>query len=136
MNLPIAEKVHQAKGWDAQMRELMLAGSSLAVLPEALRVAQFEVQGCESQVWLNCKIQSAGTLSITAWSTSKVIRGLLALMLEALQNCNVEEVLQFDMQAYMQQLGLERHLSQSRNSGLRAVMQHIQQQCRLYSQQP
>ncbi|GAB3023921.1 SufE family protein [Bowmanella dokdonensis] len=125
----LQDRLLGAKGWDEQMRELMLGSRQLAVLPEPDRQAEYELQGCESQVWLKCQI-SDGRLHLWAWSTSKIVRGLLAVMFEPLQDNSPEFVCQFDMASYLQSLGLARHLSQSRSNGLQAVMEEIRRNCR------
>ncbi|AWL11596.1 Sulfur acceptor protein CsdE [Saliniradius amylolyticus] len=110
------------------MRQLMLAGKQLAPLTPSEQCDDNEVSGCESQVWL---ILGGDThaVQLRAYSTSKIIRGLLAVLMEPLQGQSVEKIQAFDSQAYLQLLGLERHLSQSRASGLNAVVKAIQYRC-------
>ncbi len=103
----------------------MLAGKHLPILPEDLRTAEHEVQGCESQVWLQVSTHQ-GQIQLQAFSASKIVRGLLALVCEALAGKTSEQVKAFDLPAYLAEINLERHLSQSRNNGLHQVMQAIQ----------
>ncbi|MDF2177087.1 SufE family protein [Aliiglaciecola sp. CAU 1673] len=123
-NLPLKAALQQAKGWDAVMRELMLASLSLAVLADSERTEDKLLAGCESQVWLDVTI-SHDRVTLRAFSPSKVIRGLLTVMFEPLQGQPVALVCGFDMEDYLEQLGLARHLSPSRGNGLKAVMTAI-----------
>ncbi|MEC7468874.1 MAG: SufE family protein, partial [Pseudomonadota bacterium] len=50
--LPLAQQLALAKGWDNMLRQLMLAGKLLAVLPVERRNDDNEVKGCQSRVWL------------------------------------------------------------------------------------
>lgn len=105
----------------------MLAGKQLPVLPEAQRIAEYEVKGCESQVWLLVKTEQ-DQIQFQAFSPSKIVRGLLALICEALAGKSPEQISAFDLQSYLAEINLERHLSQSRNNGLHQVMQAILRQ--------
>jgi cysteine desulfurase / selenocysteine lyase len=128
--LPLAQKIKAAQGWDSVYREIMIAGKELNRLPVHLQVAEYEVNGCESQVWLSCEVKNQH-LHLQGDSPSKIVRGLLAIIFEVLQGQNVQSIAVFDMAAYLQQLGLSRHLSPSRGNGLLAVVQFIKLQCEL-----
>jgi cysteine desulfurase/selenocysteine lyase len=128
--LPLAQKIKTAQGWDSVYREIMIAGKKLIRLPVHLQVTEYEVNGCESQVWLSCEVKEQ-QVYLQGDSPSKIVRGLLAIIFEVLQGQNVQSIAVFDMAAYLQQLGLSRHLSPSRGNGLLAVVQFIQRQCKL-----
>ncbi|GGO72524.1 SufE family protein [Bowmanella pacifica] len=121
----LADRLRQTTGWDAQMRELMLAGRHLPAPSDALCQAENEVPGCESQVWLSCALDEGGVLSIQAWSNSKIVRGLLVVLLDYVQSHAVTQIPSLDLANYLSTLGLGRHLSQSRSNGLNAVMSAI-----------
>jgi cysteine desulfurase/selenocysteine lyase len=128
--LPVAQKIKAAQGWDSVYREIMMAGKELNRLPVHLQVAEYEVNGCESQVWLSCEVKEQ-QVHLQGDSPSKIVRGLLAIIFEVLEGRNVQSIAVFDMAAYLQQLGLSRHLSPSRGNGLFAVVHFIQLQCEL-----
>ncbi|WP_438863035.1 SufS family cysteine desulfurase [Neptunicella sp.] len=120
----IAVAVGQAQGWDEKYRQIMLAGKSLTKIDDDKKTPEYEISGCESQVWLEIKIQQ-GKVQFNADSNSKIVRGLLALIFEALNAQSQDYIQLFDLPDYLQQLGLSRHLSPSRSNGLLAVIQHI-----------
>lgn len=126
--LPLGQKIKAARGWDNVYRQIMLAGKALQPLPLHLKVAEQEIVGCESQVWLSCEVV-AQQIYLQGDSPSKIVRGLLAIIFEALEGQTVQDVAVFDMHSYLQELGLSRHLSASRGNGLLAVVQRIQQLC-------
>lgn len=125
---PLAAKIRAAKSWDETYRQIMLAGKSLSLIQSAHRTTEYEVFGCESQVWLCCEFKQ-DELTISAYSPSKIVRGLLAIMFEPIQGLSRQQVETFDMQSYLAELGLAKHLSQSRGNGLSAVMSRIKQFC-------
>lgn len=130
--LPLAGKIKQVRGWDQVYRQIMLAGRDLSRLPTELQCAETAVFGCESQVWLKCQLID-NTLSLHGDSPSKIVRGLLAIIFEVLRGKTPEQVMAFNIQEYLAELGLANHLSQSRGNGLLAVLQKIQQFCESHS---
>ena len=132
--LPIAAAIKQAKGWDLTYRQLMLAGKDLVRLDDQLKSSATEVQGCESQVWVSCQFDN-NQLLLAGDSPSKIVRGLLAVIFEVLATKSPQQVLAFDLPAYLEQLSLGKHLSQSRGNGLTAVVSKITAYCEHYAKQ-
>ncbi|WP_416304902.1 SufS family cysteine desulfurase [Neptunicella sp. SCSIO 80796] len=120
----IAHNVQQAKSWDDKYRQIMLAGKSLTKIDSSKKIPAYEVSGCESQVWLESQ-QTAGIFEFSADSNSKIVRGLLAIVLAAVNKHSAETIRQFDLTNYLRELGLNRHLSPSRTNGLLAVIEQI-----------
>ncbi|WJG07926.1 SufS family cysteine desulfurase [Aliiglaciecola sp. LCG003] len=119
--LPLATSIQKARGWDGVYRQIMLAGKVANRLPVDERIDANEIQGCESQVWLSANRDDKGVLQFRFDATGKIVRGLLAIMLEPMQNKTADFIKLFDTKNYLQRLGLSRHLSASRGNGLAAV---------------
>jgi len=118
ISLPLASKVATARGWDTTMREIMLASKSLPVLNESFRIAENKVGGCLSDVWI-----AKSDSGVMAWSDSKIIRGVLAVLLEKANSQNNQD--ETDYEAYLTSLGMARYLSESRTSGIRHVINRL-----------
>ena len=127
---PIAESIKQAKSWDQTYRQLMFAGKGLVRLQDQYKTENAAVHGCESQVWIRC-FMDEGKLHLEGDSPSKIVRGLLAVVFEALSGKTVNQVLVFDLADYLKKLYLGKHLSQSRGNGLTAVVDKIIEFCEL-----
>lgn len=125
-SLPLAQQLALAKGWDNMLRQLMLAGKQLAVLPVERRNDDNEVKGCQSRVWLTLSDDTLPTCSMLAWSDSKIIRGVLAIIQEKVNTLSPDDLRQFDFRAYFSAIGLDRYLSQSRANGIKDVVARIQ----------
>ncbi|TRY32580.1 SufS family cysteine desulfurase [Aliiglaciecola sp. M165] len=121
----IAETLLAARGWDAVYRQIMLAGKQLQRLDASLKTPQNEVFGCESQVWLKATLHSNQTMSFEADATGKIVRGLLAILIEPIQNQPKIFIAQFDFKKYIEHLSLSQHLSDSRGNGIMAVVKTI-----------
>ncbi|WP_293749227.1 SufS family cysteine desulfurase [uncultured Paraglaciecola sp.] len=132
ISAPLALSIKQAKSWDQTYRQLMLAGKGLDRLQDQFKTDNSAVHGCESQVWIRCLIQD-NKLMIAGDSASKIVRGLLAVIFEALSGKTPDQVLTFNLADYLDTLHLGKHLSQSRGNGLSAVVDKIFEFCRLHS---
>ncbi|TKB04188.1 SufE family protein [Alteromonas portus] len=117
--LPLASSLANSKGWDDFTRTLMLAGKSLTPLPLDERTAETAIEGCESPVWLAYLTEQD---SVMAYSPSKVIRGVLAVLLEKANALTGEQRRNFDFEDYLSRCQLERYLSQSRGNGIKSVI--------------
>ncbi|MEP1446717.1 MAG: SufS family cysteine desulfurase [Paraglaciecola sp.] len=129
---PIAESIQRAKSWDQTYRQLMLAGKSLTRLEPQYKTERSAVHGCESQVWLRCSLEQ-GKLVLNGDSPSKIVRGLLAVIFEALSGKTTHQVLEFNLAEYLTSLDLGKHLSESRGNGLSAVVNKIVAYCQLHT---
>jgi cysteine desulfuration protein SufE len=124
--LPLGQSVATAKGWDGATRAIMLAGKKLVALPESARTEDALVPGCESKVWVACLYsQDTSELVIAAYSPSKIIRGVLAVLLEKANSLSDEQRKAYDFEQYMNACNLQRHLSQSRGNGILSVLRRL-----------
>ena len=78
-----------------------------------------KVEGCESPVWLATSDEQG---NLMAYSPSKVIRGVLAVLLEKANELTPQQRSEFDFERYLSRCQLERYLSQSRGNGIKSVI--------------
>ncbi|WP_207262610.1 SufE family protein [Pseudomonas sp. GW101-3H06] len=129
MSLPVEavnalEAFQKAPGWEQRTRLLMQWGERLPALNDVDMCEANRVHGCESQVWLVGELQN-GRWLFRANSDARLIRGLVALLLARVNGLSAAELQQVDLADWFNQLGLGRHLSQSRSNGLNAVLQRM-----------
>jgi len=121
----IIDRFSGVKSWDARHREIMLLGKTLPRLSSDLRSDETLIEGCESAAWLQIKLSDEQKYQLCADSDAKVIRGLLVIVLAALNDKTAEQIRVFDLDTYFKQLGLIQHLSPSRGNGLLAIVKKI-----------
>ncbi len=109
------------------LRQVMLAGKSLLADSPAIQTDANKVVGCEAAVWMGVTKADSGKRIYSAYSPAKIVRGLLAIILEKANALAPAEQQTFDYQAYLAEIGLQRFLSPSRQNGLAAVIRRIQQ---------
>jgi len=121
----IIDKFLKVKGWDSRHREIMLLGKKLERLDTNLRDDESLINGCESLAWLVSSKTSQGIFHFKADSDAKIIRGLLVIVLAAFNGKTADQIIEFDIKAYFERLGLMQHLSPSRGNGVLAIVNKI-----------
>ncbi|MEZ4466667.1 MAG: SufE family protein [bacterium] len=119
--------------WEDRYAYLIELGDALPTLPEGIKVPANLVVGCMSQVWLVADLDAENRLQIQADSDARIVRGLIAVLLVALQARTPAEVLATDVEALFTRLGLDRHLSLNRRNGFAAMVQRARSYARLAS---
>lgn len=120
----IVSKMQTLSGWEQRYRQVIQWGKKLPSLNEELRDDKVTVAGCESQVWLLGE-QVEEKWQFAADSDARIVRGLIAIALAALNNKTSEQIQGFDIDGYFESLGLIEHLSPSRGNGLKAIVDQI-----------
>jgi cysteine desulfuration protein SufE len=110
--------------WEDRYRYVIELGKSLPVMPDDGRVPENIVHGCQSQVWIRHHVRD-GRLVFELDSDALIVRGLIAIVLAALDDKTPEELLAVDVDALFDELALKRHLSPSRGNGLSAMVERI-----------
>lgn len=119
--LPIASAIQKAQGWDNQYRQLLLASKSLKTLSPDLRTDANAVFGCESALWIGLEHDT-----LCAYSQSKIIRGILALILEKVAQLGEQSnPAQFDYFEYLTELNLTPFFSIGRRDGVQNAISAI-----------
>jgi len=121
------DKLLTLRDWNARYREIMLQGKQLQSLAEHLKTDANRVKGCESNTWLLYELGQDQRIQLRADSDARIIRGLLALILDLFHNKTAQQIQDIDIESIFNQLSLQRHLSPSRGNGIRAVVDKIYQ---------
>lgn len=116
--------------WEDKYRQLIMLGKQLPPLPADLKQADIEIAGCENRVWLGHTRQADGTLHFYGDSEGRIVRGLLAILLTAVEGKTAQQLLQQDPLTLFDTLGLRTQISASRSQGLDALAAAVLQAAR------
>jgi len=115
--------------WEDKYKYIIDLGKSLPEFDESWRTPERLVKGCQSSVWIQPGSEQDSAkgevLTFSVDSDAIIVRGLLGLVLAALDHKTPQEILDFDITAYFEELDLERHLSPTRGNGLRSIVSRI-----------
>ena len=120
----IRETLDFLDDWEARYQYIIDLGKSLPEMPVSDRTDESVVRGCQSQVWLTSH-REGDRLWFQADSDAFIVKGLLGVILAAYNGQTSASVLAFDIDGYLDQLDLLRHLSSTRSNGLRAMIDRI-----------
>jgi cysteine desulfuration protein SufE len=103
---------------DDRYRLLIDLGRSLEPMPDALKTEATLVRGCSAAVWVYPTQRQDGTLHFLADSNAAITKGIIALVLMAVQDRGPEEILAADIEAALAPFELGRQLSSNRTQGI------------------
>ncbi|MGY8836246.1 MAG: SufE family protein [Enterobacterales bacterium] len=123
----VTESIKNAPAWQQKYREIMLLGKTLPVLADVLKTDDALVPGCESKVWMFVEFDlTENTLVVIADSDTRIVKGLLAIILALYNGLTPEQVVNKNAYEEFEKLGLISHLSASRGNGIKAMVDKIQ----------
>ncbi|MBF6635856.1 cysteine desulfurase sulfur acceptor subunit CsdE [Rouxiella silvae] len=122
----LIEKFSDYRQWEDRYRQLVMLAKVLPPLDASLKTAAIELSGCENRVWLGYERMENGGIHFYGDSEGRIVKGLLAVLLTAVEGKKPEEILSRDPLALFDTLQLRQQLSSSRASGLAALSQGVQ----------
>jgi cysteine desulfuration protein SufE len=103
---------------DERYRLLIDLGRALEPMPEALKTDATLVRGCSASVWVYPTRLPGGRLHFLADSNAAITKGIVALVLLAVQDRSPEEIAGADIEGALARFGLEKQLSSNRTQGI------------------
>ena len=119
----IIEEFEFFDDWTGRYQYLIDLGRKLPPLAPEDMTATNKVDGCQSQVWIVVS-GDATRLDLRAASDSAIVSGLIALLLRVYSGHSAREILDTDP-AFINAIGLGKHLSPTRSNGLAAMVKTI-----------
>src|SRR3990167_4409203 len=99
-------------------RLLIDLGRALDPMPDALKTDATLVRGCSASVWVYPVPREDGQLHFLADSNAAITKGIVALVLAAVQDRTAAEVAEMDIAAALPPFDLTRQLSSTRTQGV------------------
>jgi cysteine desulfuration protein SufE len=112
---------------DDRYRLLIDLGRALEPMPEALKTDATLVRGCSAAVWVYPTAPSDGRLHFLADSNAAITKGIIALVLLAVQDRTPDQILASDVEAALAPFDLGRQLSSNRTQGIPNMIALIRQ---------
>ncbi len=112
---------------DDRYRLLIDLGRQLEPMPDALKTDATKVRGCASSVWVYPRRSEDGRLHFLADSNAAITKGIVALILAAVQDRPAEEVARMDVAAALAPFDLARQLSANRTPGIPSMIELVRE---------
>ena len=103
---------------DDRYRLLIDLGRALEPMPDALKTDATLVRGCSASVWVYPVPQADGRLHFLADSNAAITKGIVALVIAAVQDKPAAEVAAMDVAEALAPFDLKNQLSSNRTQGV------------------
>ena len=119
---------------DAEDRYRLLIdlGRQLEPMPNALKTEATKVRGCSASVWVY-PTASDGRLHFLADSNAAITKGIVALILSAVQDRAATEVARMDIGETLAPFELKKHLSANRTQGVPNMIALVKETAERYA---
>jgi cysteine desulfuration protein SufE len=120
---------------DERYRLLIELGRELDPMPDALKTDATRVRGCSASVWVYPTLLEDGSLHFFADSNAAITKGIVALVLSAVQDKPAGKVAQTDITAALEPFDLKNQLSSNRTQGVPNMIALIRDTARRYTRE-
>ncbi len=103
---------------DDRYRLLIELGRALDAMPDALKTDATLVRGCSASVWVYPVGGDASALHFLADSNAAITKGIIALVLSAVQDKSAADILAMDVAQALAPFDLKNQLSSNRTQGI------------------
>ena len=118
---------------DERYRLLIELGRELDAMPDALKTDATKVRGCSASVWVYPTKLDDSSLHFLADSNAAITKGIVALVLSAVQDKPAAEVAKTDIAAELAPFDLKNQLSSNRTQGIPNMIALIRQTAARYA---
>lgn len=129
----IAEEYEFLEG-DERYRLLIELGRELDPMPDALKTEATQVKGCSAAVWVYPTRQE-GNLHFLADSNAAITKGIVALVIAAVQDKPAGEVANTDIAALLEPFDLRNQLSSNRTQGVPNMIALIRETAKRFAKE-
>jgi cysteine desulfuration protein SufE len=113
-------------------RLLIDLGRELEPMPDALKTDATKVRGCSASVWVYPTVAD-DKLHFLADSNAAITKGIVALILSAVQDRPAAEIACLDIDAALSPFELKKHLSANRTQGVPNMIALVKETAERYA---
>ena len=128
IELEIAQEFEIFDSWMGRYEYIIDLGKQLALFPDEWKIEENKVYGCQSQVWFKTELKN-DLFVCQAISDSTIVSGLIALLLRIYNQKDPSDIVETNP-TFISMIGLDEHLSPTRNNGLNVMLKKIKNDAR------
>lgn len=119
----IIEEFSMFDEWMDKYNYLIELSKTLPVIEEKHRTDQYLIQGCQSRVWVDARLED-GKMYFTADSDAIITKGIISLLIRVLDGRSPQQVLDTNLY-FIDRIGLQENLSPTRANGVVAMIKQM-----------
>ena len=109
--------------WLDKYDYLISLSDSLPVIDAAHKTEQYIIEGCQSRVWVDARLED-GKVYYSADSDAIIVKGILALLIRAFEGRTPQQIVDLDLY-FIEAIGLQENLSPTRGNGVIATIKQM-----------
>ena len=118
---------------DDRYRLLIDLGRELEPMPDALKTDASMVRGCSARVWVYPTRLAGGRLHFLADSDAHITKGIVALIISAVQDRPAGEIASLDFDGVLGPFDLKNQLSSNRTQGVPNMIALVRETAQRYA---
>lgn len=119
----IIEEFGLFEDWMDKYNYLIELGQSLPIIDDKYRNESYLITGCQSRVWISAEMED-GIMILRADSDAVITKGVVSLLVNVLSGEKPEDIINCNLE-FLNQIGLQEHLSPTRANGLLSMIKQI-----------
>jgi cysteine desulfuration protein SufE len=119
--------------WMDKYEHIIELGKDLPIIKAQHKVEENLIKGCQSRVWLHAELVD-NKIVFSADSDAIITKGIIGLVIRVFSNHTPKEIADSEL-FFIDQIGLQEHLSPTRSNGLLAMVKQIKIYAIVYSSQ-
>ena len=130
IELELVEEFELFEDWMEKYNYIIDLGKNVSDMPADLKSELYLVSGCQSRVWLAPELKD-GKLYFHADSDALIPKGIVSILLRVISGHTPEDILKAELK-FIDEIGLEEHLSPNRANGLMSMVSKMKQYALAY----
>ena len=118
------------ENWEEKYEYIIDLGRSLLPLKKELKSKKNLIRGCQARVWLVCSFEK-NKFILQGDSDAIITKGLVGLLIRLFSGCSAEEIVNSN-NSFINELGLNKHLSITRANGINEMLKGLRLYCLNY----
>ena len=119
----IIQEFEMFDDWMEKYEYIIELGKDTPVIEASKKTDDRLIEGCQSKVWLDSQFEN-GKMTFTADSDAIITKGIIGLLIRVLNNEDPETIAKADLH-FINDIGLQEHLSITRSNGLLSMIKKI-----------
>ena len=127
----IINKFSSLDDWFDKYEYVITQGKNFKGMDEEVRSNENSIGGCQSDVWIKSERKN-GVIHFSADSDSLLVKGMISLILEVVNDQPPTDIVDAEFY-FIDEIGLNTHLSPSRLNGLNSIIKQIKTDAKNYA---
>jgi len=121
----IREEFDFLDDWEDRYAHIIDLGKANPPLEAHERTEQTRVRGCASQVWMVTDRGDDAAMTLRAESDAMIVSGLIALLIRLYNGAAPADILAFNANALLEEIGVAGALTAQRSNGLASMLSRV-----------